>query len=52
MSERSAMFGEEALLVSVSLPLGLIIDLLFDLNISEIVLQLPLKAMNAPHGGD
>lgn len=37
MSERSPMFSEETLLVSVILLLGLIIDLLFALSISEIV---------------
>lgn len=48
MSERSPMFSEETLLVSVNLLLGLVIDLLFALSVSEIV-QLPVKADTTPH---
>lgn len=44
-SEHSPMFSEETLLVSVNLLLGLIIDLLFALSISEVV-QLPVKSTN------
>lgn len=46
MSGCSPMFSEETLLISVNLMLGLIIDLLSDLSISEIVPRLPVNAIN------
>lgn len=44
MSECSPVFSEETLVVSFNLLLGLIIDLLFGLSVTEIVPQLPVKA--------